>query len=320
MSKIHGIAWLNMPGFSGMTWNPVTGCTPISEGCANCYAKELAETRLAGRCGYDKEDPFKVKLHESRMRLPQWRAPRMVFVCSMSDLFHEDVPFPFVDRVFTLMAQRPRSVFCLLTKRAARMNEYVLGASAAIKYEYETGKQMRWPLPNVWLGVTAENQYRANERIPYLLDTPAARRFVSVEPMLGPVCLERIVGCDALFRPLDGLLGVEGRGWVQHTRIDWVICGGESGDKSRPMHADWARSLRGQCHAENVSYFFKQWGTWAFAGGDSTHILSASGELFPLGSKGDDCNRSWPCARVGLRKAGHLLDGVEYRTWPEITA
>jgi protein gp37 len=253
-------------------WNPVTGCSPVSEGCENCYAKRMSK-RLAGRYGYSKDEPFKVTLHPDRLGQPlRWKKPRRIFVCSMGDLFHEDVPNEFIDYVFAVMGRSQQHTFILLTKRPERMREYlqagryqqILNIAYRLKFRPEglgkgidNPKDMRW-WPNVWLGVTAENQQRADERIPILLQIPAAVRFVSVEPMLGVV---------DLVAALDAAIGIEGK--VEIPAVDgidnwlhWVICGGETGPGARPTHPDWVRNLRYQCQASGVPFFFKSWGEW----------------------------------------------------------
>jgi protein gp37 len=205
------------------TWNPVTGCTPSSAGCKNCYARRMAR-RLAGRYGYPEGDGFAVTLHPSRLDQPlRWRKPRRVFVCSMGDLFHEDVPWGFIAMVWLRMAQAPRHTYQILTKRPRGMLEWMRSEA------HEAG-----PMKHVWLGVTAENQEALDERKQWLVRTPAAVRFLSVEPMIGPVS--------------DDL-----------TSIDWVICGGETGPGARPMNPEWAISLQEQCRNAGVPFFFKKW-------------------------------------------------------------
>lgn len=220
------------------TWNPVTGCDRVSEGCDHCYALTLAKRLKAmGTRRYQADgDPrtsgpgFGVTLHHDQLDLPvRWRRPRVVFVNSMSDLFHDAVPEDFIFDVFEAMAEASQHTFQVLTKRPGRMASVV----------------RRWVddarvLPNVWLGASVENQRWAEIRVPKLVETPAAVRFLSCEPLLG--------GID-----LDALNGGE---WP----IDWVIVGGESGPGARPMHAEWARSLRDQCVSAGVPFFFKQWG------------------------------------------------------------
>jgi len=208
------------------SWSPVTGCTPISEGCKNCWAKRMTDRNL---WGYD----FTPRFHPERLNIPRkWKKPRRIFVCSMGDLFHEDVPNRWVDRIGEVIQVCPQHTFMVLTKRPDRMREYFKREGAC------------FPMPNVWLGVTAENQARADERIPILLDTPAAHGFVSIEPMLGPVDLhvQHNQGVGELL--IDGL--------------DWVILGGETGPGNRHMYGDWARSIRDQCKEVGVPFFMKQ--------------------------------------------------------------
>ncbi|HEX5772224.1 MAG TPA: phage Gp37/Gp68 family protein [Nocardioidaceae bacterium] len=248
------------------TWNPVTGCTEVTPGCDNCYAKTFAE-RWRGIEGHYFEQGFDVVLRPDKLTLPlTWRKPRRVFVNSMSDLFHKDVPDEFIARVFAVMAATPQHTYQLLTKRHGRMRSllrdecgcHVAGTHFRSAMEWAATPhsptyvpglksglfhRMSWPLPNVWLGVSVEDQARANLRIPALLDTPAAVRWLSCEPLLGPVDLRR-TDKDAL---VDG-------------GIDWVVVGGESGHGARPMAPHWARDLRDQCTSAGVPFFFKQWG------------------------------------------------------------
>jgi len=242
------IEWLASDGMPGMTWNPVTGCTPISPGCAHCYARAMAR-RLAGRCGYPADEPFRVTAHPERALDPlHWRKPRRIFISSMGDLFHEEVPTEFLDRIMAVVAMMQEHTFIALTKRPDRMLEYFADPSRRLEIHrwWCTGGMYRaqcdhgeipetlWPLPNLWLGITAEDQQRANERIPVLLQTPAAVRFVSVEPMLESVDLSP---------------------WLRS--LDWVICGCETGPQARPMEVDWVRDLRDQCQEAGVPFFLK---------------------------------------------------------------
>ena len=290
------------------TWNPVTGCTPISPGCANCYAQRMAN-RLAGRFGYPAENPFHVTLHPDKLKDPlKWKKPRQVFMCSMGDLFHEDVPDAFITDVFDQMYRAKHHTYLLLTKRSERMRWFFQANGPLI------GKD---PEPNIWLGVTAENQEQADKRIPVLLQTPAAVRFVSVEPMLGPIILssqyydylqgwnvypEHDPSCDGSCSAGRCPVPVQ----YETEKLDWVICGGETGPGARPMHPDWARSLRDQCKAAGVSFFFKQWGEWY---PDKKGIYER-GDSAIFGNT--------VVHRVGKKAAGRLLDGREWNEMPEV--
>jgi protein gp37 len=235
-------------------WNPVTGCTPVSAGCDNCYARRMAN-RLRGRFGYPADEPFGVTVHPERFAEPmRWRNPARIFVCSMGDLFHEDVPTKTIRNLFAFMDYLPHHTFCILTKRPRRMAEIVT------EFAVEDGGN---PLRNVWLGVSVEDQRAADERIPILLGTPAALRFVSVEPMLYLVDLRYLQPGD-LSTEVDALAGTHGVLRPHRGRcpgLDWVICGGETGPGARQMHPEWARSLRDQCQAAGVPFFFKGWST-----------------------------------------------------------
>lgn len=202
------------------SWNPLTGCTKISTGCQNCYAERMA-LRLQSMGQKNYENGFKLTLHEEALTIPlDWKKPSMIFVNSMSDLFHKDVPLAFIRKVFFIMSQAHWHTFQLLTKRSTRLAQLA--------------PELKWPA-NVWMGVsveTADFTYRVDN----LTTTGAAVKFLSIEPLLGPI--------PAL--PLKG--------------IDWVIVGGESGPGSRPMEERWAVDLRDQCNAAQVPFFFKQWG------------------------------------------------------------
>jgi protein gp37 len=218
--------------------------------------------RLAGRCGYPKDAPFRVTLHTDHIDEPyRWRKPSRVFVCSMSDLFHDDVPVKYIIDVLSVMAEASQHTFLLLTKRPERMAEIMCHETIANDVWLQTSRGVNadsspWPLPNVWIGVTAENQEQADKRIPALLQTPAAVRFVSVEPMLEMVSLRWLAAWDGMAlkqeRPsttneYDGL-----------RCLDWVICGCESGPKARPMEIQWARTLLNQCQEAGIPFFLKQ--------------------------------------------------------------
>lgn len=233
-------------------WNPVTGCTKVSAGCKNCYAEKIAERFWGDRKFTD------VECHPERLEDPlRWKKPRRIFVNSMSDLFHESVSDEFIWSVFSVMAVAEQHTYMILTKRPRRMSEYLFRWKNIFTTDSYSGPENiflhSWPLPNVWLGVSVENQQAADERIPYLLQTPAAVRFVSVEPMFGPLSwlkhyLPCKIPCPRYER--DGKLVV--------ADLDWVICGCESGTGARPFDMDWARDLRDQCQNANVPFFFKQ--------------------------------------------------------------
>jgi len=277
MGATTKIEWTNA------SWNPITGCGApgCSEGCANCYARKMA-TRLRGRGGYPQDDPFKPgTVHPNKWADPiRWRKPRMIFVCSMGDIFHDAVHYQDLLAVLGIIAATPRHVFQLLTKRpenaachlgklaAMGESERCIVLHEAVKhamgYDHPNRPAVNacpWPLPNLWLGVTAENQHRADERIPLLLSVQAAIRFVSVEPMLGPVTLREIqtvdktVEIDALtgnhgvYRPLSGR---------SSNHLDWVVCGAETGPGKRPMDNAWARALQHQCTEAEIPFLFKK--------------------------------------------------------------
>ena len=269
------------------TWNPTTGCDRVSPGCANCYALDLAaRLKAMGVAAYQKDGGrasgpgFGLTLHPDRLDLPlRWRKPRRVFVNSMSDLFHEDVPFDFIDRVFGIMltaGRRNGHTFQVLTKRSERMREYV----TKIWPGNALGEAFARTFPFVWLGVSVENQHWADVRIPVLLDTPAAVRFLSCEPLLGPLWLRP----GNWIPPLGGGPKVN----VLHPElslrpsIDWVIAGGESAGPAKRALVErwqegigpdagwewvpkaqsllWIQNIRDQCVAAGVPFFFKQWG------------------------------------------------------------
>lgn len=317
--------------WTSATWNPVRGCAVVSPGCTNCYAMKLAHRfsgkgkPYAGLTKMTKGGPVWTGEVRTVPELLYWplrkKKPMRIFVNSMSDLFHEDVDAAFIDRVFAVMALSPQHTFQVLTKRPQRMRDYMLhplrrqrmaGAvmpiSNMLALKHRTHKARikmadferafppgdAPPWPNVWLGVSVEDQARADERIPLLLQTPAAVRWISAEPLLGPVSLTRWTGPHPTW-PIP-----EFGPW-----LNWVVVGGESGPGARPMHPDWARSLRDQCAAAGVPYFFKQWGAWMPAEdylrtGDTTigHRTTAG------------------FVKVGKSRAGRILDGRTHDEYP----
>ncbi|RIT69238.1 DUF5131 family protein [Mycobacteroides abscessus] len=323
MGDKTGIEWTDA------TWNPVTGCDKVSPGCDHCYAETFAE-RWRGTPGHYFETGFDVQLRPDKLALPlRWTKPRKVFVNSMSDLFHDKVPDEYIARVFAVMALAPQHTFQLLTKRHGRMRA-LLRDGEFQQQVYDAWGQLEmpkgrpsmedwpwsgWPLPNVWLGVSAEDQKRADLRIPALLDTPAAVRFVSAEPLLGPINLHT--------DPIEASSPFWG------SQLDWVIVGGESGPGARPMHPDWARSMRDQCVAAGVPFLFKQWGEWSpedglnWSEGNGRRLHYARNYLRPDGTcavLGDDGRPGVCMERVGKKRAGRELDGRTWDQYPEVVA
>lgn len=332
MSAQSSIEWTDA------TWNPVTGCTKVSPGCDNCYAETFAE-RWRGTVGHHFEAGFDLTLRPNALTLPlRWRKPRKVFVNSMSDLFHKDVPDEYIARIFAVMALTPQHTYQVLTKRHGRLRSLLNDRHFAVAVRAEVyaidpdaalSADERWPLPNVWLGVSVEDQKRADLRVPALLDTPAAVRFLSCEPLLGPVDLDGPIalgrGRPQLTYWLTGRPGPDHeRAYTTDTgltmtpfttgpRIDWVIAGGESGPGARPMSPDWVRTLRNQCTAAEVPFLFKQWGAYQPTGDmaigdpiDKRNVL--------VGDPVDDLGHRWEMRRVGKKAAGRMLDG---RTWDQ---
>ena len=218
MSYSSSIEWTET------TWNPVTGCTKVTRGCDNCYAERLAE-RFRGTPGHPFERGFDLTLRPKRILQPlSWKRPRMVFVNSMSDLFHKDIPTEFINNVFDTMESADRHIFQILTKRSPLMRDY-------LRHRYGPSLAPR----HIWCGVSVEDD-KATSRIRHLKDSPILTRFLSIEPLLGPI----------------GNIDMEG--------ISWVIVGGESGPNARPMEPGWAIEIQRNCERQNVPFFFKQWG------------------------------------------------------------
>lgn len=343
MSNKTNISWTDR------TWNPLRGCSKVSAGCRNCYAENMAN-RFSGP-GQPYEGTItdgrwngKIRLVPEVLNQPiRWQRPSRIFVNSMSDLFHDNVPDDYIDQVFAVMALAPHHTFQILTKRPARMLEYMTKPSSPFSIDKlgdlspwmeqwgwispedaanvappgsTLPKWPEWPLPNVWLGVSVEDQNAADERIPLLLQTPAAIRWLSCEPLLGQVnlfkagALEGGFTCEAEFSA--------------HGNVDWVVVGGESGPHARPMHPDWARSLRDQCEFAGVPFHFKQWGEWTTA--DCSNFDPIKHLLIGIGLDGKDHSRTpheqlpegvQLLAKVGKGAAGRELDGRVWDEYPE---
>lgn len=259
----------------------------------------------------------------------------------MTDVFADFVPDGFIDRIFEVVAISPRHTFQMLTKRPARMLEYVSrrsldriahatghGTLSINMYDKrlvplaKLGRRPAWPLPNLWLGVSVEDQDTVEARVPLLLNTPAARRFVSAEPLLGPVNLTRLGGNYLRRNALTGLLESSSGAVVSRAAspsLDWVIAGGESGPAARPMHPDWARDLRDQCAAAGVPFFFKQWGGWVPSPLGS-HWLARTGRMRLAGTGPVRGPSEAVMQRIGKKAAGAELDGREWREFPSMEA
>lgn len=379
------------------SWNPVVGCSKVSDGCKHCYALSMAHRNAS-----NPKTPHYHGTTERRSGKTVWtgkigvapdriweeplrrKKPTTWFVNSMGDLFHPNVPDALIDRVFAVMALCPQHRFQVLTKHPERMREWFSERWQASRFDQGTGRDTRvrevieeminpifggwadryadtenndhwtdegqcialqfdWPLSNVWLGVSVEDQARADERIPILLDTPASVRFVSCEPLLGPVDLCAVAtskrlealqgydndGEDYTFNALSSddfysLIGANGEivdtvDGEYRSALDWVIVGGESGPAARPMHPDWARELRDQCSTAGVPFFFKQWGAWT----PDIHMGRHTCLVHPDGLVCDEHPHrpDWPDAQaqmfqVGKAKSGRLLDGVTYDGMP----
>lgn len=302
------------------TWNPIIGCTVVSEGCRNCYAMTLAGGRMKNhqtREGLTRLNAARKPVWTGEVRLItqaieqplRWNRPRMIFVGAHTDIFHEEVPDEWLDELLMVMLECPQHTFQILTKRPKRMRDYVNSKP------FEVRKVMR----NIWLGVSAEDQATADERIPYLLDTAAHVRWLSAEPLLGLIDLTS--GNPGGAQSANYLTGMyRGPPWLG-SGLDWVVVGGESGPASRPMHLDWARLLRDQCAAAGVPFFFKQWGDWLPHG-----VIDAAGmtRSNPRGNDpdqwhewaADDAALDGYSIRIGKREAGRYLDGVTHGAMP----
>lgn len=318
MAEISSIEWTDA------TWNPITGCSVVSPGCTNCYAMRLAGTRLKDHPSRidltrdTKAGPVwngEVRLNKEWLFQPlEWKRPRKIFVCAHGDLFAENVPDDWILDVVTIMAIAGHHTFQVLTKRAERMHDFfnrddLLDEIYANWYSFSGGARevYSWPLHNIWLGCSAEDQVRYDQRRRWLDRTPAAVKFWSIEPMLGPIEMG-----------------------IKFVKPGWVIVGGESGPKARPMHPDWARSIRDQCADAGVPFFFKQWGEWCPATRDyGVHgsVMPDNGEKFTwIGWDGTTKNPSahdlkapvMAIGRMGKNAAGRILDGVTHDAMPAV--
>lgn len=372
MTKIE---WAHAGLGQGETWNPIRAnndpmgsptrigwhCEKVSPACANCYAERQnmagarGGTRYPYKAAHRKNGSIQVYLDEKTLLAPlRWKTPRGIFVCSMTDVFGDWVLDEWLDKIFAVAALCPQHIFIFLTKRPKRMREYVntyarfariLEARVSLP-NFDHALPKNWPLPNIWFGVTAEDQQRANERIPDLLGTPAAIRFVSCEPLLGAVDLRRInfqpnLWIDCIDRNWPERFAQFGAG----RGLDLVITGGETGPGARPTHIDWERSIRNQCAAADVAYFRKQIGEWKAvcemsqeeidacyhpapeSAPDATRrakvrsiVMHRDGAVFdnPIASGAFEGGKgAMTMFRVGRRRAGHLLDGKAHHEFPD---
>jgi len=304
------------------SWNPVVGCTEVSPGCANCYAARLAATRLKHVAEYidlaeikDGKPRWKGEVGFCPERLDEplhWKKPRRIFVCDMGDLFHDEVHPEWILKVWGVMASCPQHTFQVLTKRSKRMQAWVSSWQGEVR-KRGSSERLTAPLQNVWLGVSIENQHFADERIPALLSTPAAVRFISAEPLLGPVDFGEPIRQWCLAHQLE----------YRTTSLDWIIVGGESGPHARPMHPEWARNIRDWCQSrgdvcspvkQTIPFFFKQWGEWKPV---SSHEDRVEADLHKCTlSHGTESN--WMMMKCGKKKSGRLLDGREWNEFPEV--
>ena len=329
------------------TWNPIIGCSKISEGCKNCYAE-----RMAGRLSNITKTAYYLKVVEQNrpallvikglpkwngetqfinqqlLKPTQWKKPRKIFVCSMGDLFHESIPFEWIDVVFSIMSDIDQHIYQVLTKRPFRMQQF---------YDWKA-KQLgvKWQAKdNVWIGVTVESQEQVYRILP-LLKVPSKIRFISCEPLLSNI---------DLYPWLDEYIGPSETGhndWLNG--LNWVIVGGESGPEARPMHPEWVRSLKNQCKISGTPFFFKQWGEW-YTDWLNIQTKEPVFKMYPNYQKfqqklwvrkGDSCidmngkicknggdmkTASYPVAimqKIGKQKSGVILDGKEYKQFPKI--
>lgn len=272
------------------TWNPVTGCSPVSAGCDHCYAKRMAN-RLRGRYGYPQDDPFKVTLHPDRLDQPlRWQKSRMIFVCSMGDFWHPQVPLTFQCSMLDVMIKCPQHIFIILTKRYKQLASFnqVCGWSAE-------------SYPNIWLGLSVEDQPTADERIPILLQVPAAVIVVSYEPALGSLVLPP--------------------GFLERGKRSWCIAGGETGPGARPMNPEWTGAVKNQCVEAGVPFFLKSNGEWLPQDDCTDHMISKQPKreaFYPSTVREQVVRDNQIFVRVTKKRSGRLLDGRVWDQVPEI--
>lgn len=333
MSDSTKIEWTQAPGYKGRTWNPVVGCSRLSTGCENCFAERMAGRQVAMGTKHYRGTVKKVNRRAvwtgKINRAPdhifyaplRWKKPSMVFVDSMSDLFHENLldwrpgvwsqeGFELLVDVFHTMLNAKQHLFQILTKRADIMYDMVPRVMLKLN--------QRRPLPNVWLGVSVENEEQS-ERISWLQRTPAAIHFLSLEPLLGPISIGRWLRSEADCKGHPKWRADQN--CIYQREIDWVVLGGESGPGARPMHPDWARDIRDACLEAEVPYFFKQYGEWCpetVACSERTAktalYIERDGSTRPAktGARGNAVT----VQRVGKRTAGRILDGIEWNQMP----
>lgn len=359
MGDKTGIEWTDA------TWNPIRGCSRVSEGCRNCYAETVAGRFSKPGLPYEGliarggQWNGKVRLLPEMLAQPyRWVKPRRIFVNSMSDLFHESVPFEFIASVFAVMGVTTRHTYQILTKRPERMLAFFEWLGEDDRYDddrimdhwpegldWTPSRNGRggydncgplWPYENVWLGVSVEDQATADARIPLLLEAPAAVRWISAEPLLGPVDIAWALGHRKGMVAGFQHRGRFAPGFELLRPLDWVVVGGESGSNARPMHPDWARSMRDQCAAEGVAFLFKQWGEWADLSedepGSARHratredlVFTAAGKTVGAGYRAGglveedwrDQGAAW-MGLIGKKAAGRLLDGVLHDGYPGV--
>lgn len=318
-----------------VTLNPFIGCTKCSPGCDHCYAERFAarlarnpKTALQYRHVIDEHGHWNGKVYAQFIAWPRpsARKGKRIFVGSMCDIFHENVKDYTLLRMFAALSLCRKHTFIFLTKRPERMRSvfteittecfHEVRQEAAHIISLESPALIQWPPSNFWLGVTVCNQQEADEKIPILLQTPAAKRFVSLEPLLGQVDLTRYLEMEERRYQGDDVSG-----FIDYTPLlHWVICGGETGPGARPMHPECVRFLRDQCKSANVPFFFKSWGEWTTEHHCHDGVLHLGGSY----EAADDISEPWPSclaivpiARVGKKRAGRLLDGREWNEIPE---